>query len=254
MSPVLSPEQLVELQRMATLGGLLASVAHELSAPVAVLLSNAELRSLLLDKFDAAAGDADRTRRLMASAREVAAVDQTACERVRRMITSLKVAARAGREEFIRSNVNDILEASLLLAKTQYRHRIEVKTEYGDVPQIECQPDRLSQAFLNLLINAGQAIDDQGTVTVGTKADGDRIRIWVGDTGRGIAVEDQPKVLRESFTTKPLGVGTGLGLTIVRKIIVDTHGGAITFESAAGKGTTFHVCLPLKQPKQGVSD
>ncbi len=254
MNPVVTADQLLELQRMATLGGLLASVAHELSAPVAVLLSNADVRTMLLDKFDAAAGDADRIRKLMVSAREVANVDHVACERVRRMVTSLKVAARAGGGEFIKSSINEILDASLLLANTQFRHRVEVRTEFAELPEIECQPDRLSQAFLNLLINAGQAIEDRGTVVAGTELAGDQVHVWISDTGRGIREEDQPKVLREGFTTKPVGIGTGLGLAIVRQIIVESHGGTITFESTVGKGTTFHVHLPLAHKKQGAAD
>ena len=105
---------------------------------------------------------------------------------------------------------------------------------------------------MNLVTNAGQAIEGTGKITVGTRVEGDAVHIWVADTGRGIREEDKPKILKQGFTTKPVGVGTGLGLMMVRRAVVEGHGGSIDFESEWGRGTTFHIRIPLQQKKKGV--
>jgi len=99
-------------------------------------------------------------------------------------------------------------------------------------------------------VNAGQAIDGQGTVTVRTRAEGGFVHIAISDTGRGIRPEDRPKIFTSGFSTKPSGEGTGLGLAITRDIVVEAHGGAIDFESQPGAGTTFHVRVPTGQARR----
>ena len=249
----ITEEQLLELQRLATLGRLLASVTHEFSAPICSILSNTETEMRLIERLEKALGEpsAGSAKELVASCRSLAQVDRLACERILALVKSLKTAARAGDAEFQRVNVNEIADATLQLAKTEFRGRIGVETDFGELPEVECYPHLLSQALLNLLTNAGQAIEGTGTVTVGTRPEGDRVHIWVTDTGRGIRDEDRPKILQRGFTTKPLGVGTGLGLSIVRQIVTESHGGAIDFESELGKGTTFHVRIPIDQKKKG---
>jgi len=245
--------QLLELQRLATLGRLLASVTHEFSAPIGSILSNTEIEMRLIERLEKALAEPSTSlaKELVASCRSLVEVDRLACERITALVKSLKTAARAGDAEFQRVNVNEIADAVLQLAKTEFRGRIGVETDFGELPQVECYPHLLSQALLNLLTNAGQAIDGTGTVTVGTRPEGDRAHIWVTDTGRGIRDEDRPKILQCGFTTKPLGVGTGLGLSIVRQIVTESHGGEIDFESELGKGTTFHVRIPVDQKKKG---
>jgi signal transduction histidine kinase len=144
------------------------------------------------------------------------------------------------------------VESALDLAKTEFRSRIAAETDFGSLPEVECQPHLLGQAILNLVTNAGQAIEGTGTITVGTRLEGDSVHIWVADTGRGIRQADRRKVLKQGFTTKPLGVGTGLGLLIVRQIVTEAHGGSVDFESQVGRGTTFHIRIPLQQKRKGV--
>ena len=249
----MTDEQLLELQRLATLGRLLASVAHEFSAPIASILSNTEIEMKLIERLENALSEPSSgpAKELVASCRSLLQVDRIACQRIAALVKSLKTATRAGDAESQRANVNEIVDAALQLAKTEYRGRIEVETDFGELPEVECYPHLLSQAVLNLLTNAGQAIEGKGTVTVGTRAEGERVHIWVSDTGCGIRDDDKPKILQRGFTTKPLGVGAGLGLSIVRQIVTENHGGTIDFESERGKGTTFHVRIPVQQKKKG---
>lgn len=210
MSIPVTDEQLLELQRMATLGRLLASVAHEFSTPIASILSNVEMETRLLERLDAALvqGSTEKARQLVASCRDLVQVDQLACERIRRMVRSLKTASRAGGCAFQRVNLNEILDASLLLAKTLLRGRVEVHSDFGELPEVDCHPDLLSQVFLNLLANAGQAIEGTGVIRFGSRLDGEQVHVWVEDSGRGIREEDKAKILNKGFTTKPVGVGT----------------------------------------------
>jgi signal transduction histidine kinase len=253
MSGEIPDDELIELQRQAMLGRLLASVAHEISAPIGSILSNRDVEGRLLERIDQAVGESkpDRVRELVTTCRELAKVDQMAGQRIHQLVRSLKVAARAASPELQRVNINEIVDSALQLAKTELRTRATVATDFAPAFEVECHPHLLSQAFLNLITNAGQAIEGNGTITAGTRLEGDVAHVWIADTGHGIRDEDKPKILKQGFTTKPLGVGTGLGLLIVRRIVTQDHGGVIDFESQAGRGTTFHIRIPLQQKKKG---
>ena len=254
MSGEVTDPLLLELQRHATIGRLLAGVAHEMSAPLGSMISNRDVELRLLDRIEGAAADGapGKVQELVAACRELARVDQVAGERIHRLVRSLKIAARAADPEPQRVQLNEIVESALDLARTEFRSRIATETDFGSLPEVECQPHLLSQAILNLVTNAGQAIEGSGTITVGTRLEGDLVHIWVADTGPGIRTEDRQKVLKQGFTTKPLGVGTGLGLLMVKRIVTEDHGGAVDFESECGRGTTFHIRIPLQQTRKGV--
>ena len=253
MSAEITDPQLLELQRQATLGRLLAGVAHEVSAPVGAILSNRDVELRLLDRIEKALTEPapERAKEMVASCRELARVDQAAAERIHRLVRSVKVAARAAGPEPQSCKVNEIIESALDLAKTEFRSRVTVETDFGSVPEVECYPHLLSQAILNLVTNAGQAIEGTGKITAGTRMEGDSVHIWIADTGHGIRAEDQAKILKQSFTTKPVGIGTGLGLIIVQRIVAEDHGGTVGFESVWGRGTTFHIRIPLTVKKKG---
>jgi signal transduction histidine kinase len=130
-----------------------------------------------------------------------------------------------------------------------FRRRVTTETDFGQLPEVECYPHLLNQVFLNLLVNAGQAIEGEGKVTVRTRVDGDYVHISIADTGKGIQPEDRHRIFGAGYSTKAIGEGTGLGLAISREIVVDTHHGMIDFESEPGVGTTFHVHIPLTHPQ-----
>jgi two-component system NtrC family sensor kinase len=146
-------------------------------------------------------------------------------------------------------DLNEQLRMALKLMHGEFRRRIMVHADYGDLPPVECYAQMLDQVFLNLLVNAGQAIEGEGRVGVRTRLDGSEVCVSISDTGKGIAPEQQQKIFTQGFTTKPVGVGTGLGLAISREIVVEKHGGRIDFESEPGVGTTFHIHIPLEQKR-----
>ena len=130
-----------------------------------------------------------------------------------------------------------------------FRRRVTVVTNFGDLPEVECYPGLLNQAFLNLVVNAAQAIQGDGTITVNTRQMGNDVEIGISDTGSGIPPEVRKRIFSAGFTTKPIGEGTGLGLALTREIIEDTHGGKIWFETETGSGTTFFIRIPIQQPR-----
>jgi two-component system, NtrC family, sensor kinase len=253
MSGEFAEDHLIELQRLAMLGRLLAGVAHEISAPIGSILSNRDVEKRLLDRIDQALAESklDRAAELVKSARELAQVDDMAGQRIYDLVRNLKVAARCASAEAEQVNLNEIVGSALELAKTEFRNRIAVHTDFAPPFKVECHPHLLSQAILNLITNAGQAIEGNGMITAGTRREGDSAHIWIADTGSGIRDEDKPKILKQQFTTKPLGVGTGLGLSIVHRIVTQEHGGTVDFESQTGRGTTFHIRIPLEQKNKG---
>ncbi|MBZ5584682.1 MAG: hypothetical protein LAQ30_21220 [Acidobacteriia bacterium] len=236
-----------EVHRMASVGRMLAAVVHELNTPIASLLSNSQtaLRSIELLKDLVAGGrDPARAMAVLDNLASLAAVDELACERVAAVVRSLRPFSRAGGVR-CQTRIHDLLDDALKLVEWTYRRRIAVQRDFGEIPEIECLPEALRQVFLNLLVNAGQAIEGEGVVTVRTRAEGDCIHIAISDTGKGIRPEDRPRIFSRGFTTKPAGEGTGLGLALARDIVTGAHGGSIDFESQPGAGATFHVRLPI---------
>jgi len=248
-----STRVLVESYRMASLGRLVTGIAHEISTPVGSILCNngVVLRSLellrkLLSECSAdSAPQLARAREIVETLHNLAAVDKLACERIAAVVPGLKTFARAEETELRKADLNQILRNTLALAQAQFRSRVSVETSLGALPEVECYPQSLHQVFLNLLTNAGQAIEGQGRVTLRTRLEGDHVRVSIRDTGSGIKPEHRSKIFSPGFTTKPIGLGAGLGLSIARQIVVDRHGGSIDFETECGVGTTFHVRIPV---------
>lgn len=242
--------------KMAALGRLMTGIVHEMNTPLASILSNnAVMQKGLetLEKLLAVPDGPDEAGRaraveILGQLRSLAAVDKTACERISAVIPGLKAFARVEEAEIRKADVNGILKTTLALARCEFRARISFETELAELPEIECYPQSLHQVFLNLLVNAAQAIEGEGKVAVRTALEGDCVHVAVSDTGRGIRPEDRDKIFTPGFTTKPVGVGSGLGLSICRQIVVERHGGRLAFDSQPGVGTTFHVWLPVRQP------
>lgn len=250
--------RLAEAYRLASLGRLVTGIVHEMNTPLASILSNNAVmqRGLgTLQKLLAEPGEAERARAavILEQLRSLAAVDKTACERISAVIPGLKAFARVEEAAVQKADLNAILKSTLALVRCECRSRVTFETDLAELPEIECYPQSLYQVFLNLLVNAEQAIEGPGTVRVRTRLEGDWVHASVADTGRGIRPEDRANLFRPGFTTKPVGVGSGLGLSLCRQIVVDRHGGRIDFESEPGAGTTFHVWLPLQQTSQASS-
>lgn len=243
---------------MASLGRLLAGIVHEISTPIGSILSNNEvalrslegLRKLLAAAQASSSPPPNKAIDIRDTLAGLAAVDQIACERISAVVRSLKTFARVDQGDFRKVRIHDVIENTLKLVATVCSRRVAIYRDFGELPEIECHPHSLSQVFLNLLVNACQAIDGEGKITVRTRLDADCVHIAIADTGRGIRPEHCSRIFQAGFTTKAAGEGTGLGLAISRNIIVNDHHGSIDFESRPGGGTTFHIRLPIQQPTQ----
>jgi two-component system, NtrC family, sensor kinase len=245
--------KLEDSHKMASLGRLVAGIVHEINTPIGSILSNNEviLRSLeALKKQIPESAKSERLLETIDTLASLASVDKIACERILSVIRSLKTFARVEERDLRMADMNELLRNTLKLWSCEFRRRVALETDFGDLPEIECHPQLLSQVFLNIMVNAAQAIDGEGKITVRTRPAGEYVDVSIADTGRGIPAEIRGRIFSSGFTTKAVGVGTGLGLKISREIVVDTHGGTLDFESEPGKGTTFHIHLPLRAPRK----
>lgn len=271
--------QLVQAEKMSSLGQLVAGISHEINTPLLYLANNAELlreRIGALDAFirrsDAAfklrAEDypdrrayqvalANALKQLHATLVEddlIASVEEAGellddssagLEDLTEMAQGLKDFSRLDRAPVESFDVNAGLERSLLIARSALKHKANVGKFYGEIPEIRCAPSQLNQVFLNLLTNAAQAIEEHGEIVVRTEMRGeDHVAITISDTGCGIPPENLAKICDPFFTTKTVGTGTGLGLSIVDQIVT-AHGGTLEIESEPGRGSAFTLVLPI---------
>lgn len=168
-------------------------------------------------------------------------------DRVKKIVLDLKDFSRSGDEEqWAWADVQQLIDSTLNIVWNELKYKCEVIKEYGVLPKIYCLPSQLNQVVVNLLVNAAQAIEVRGTITIRTGCEKDSIWFEVIDTGEGIPSESIPLLFDPFFTTKPVGKGTGLGLSVSYSII-EKHHGKIEVESEVGKGSTFRVRLPIKQ-------
>ena len=255
--------QLIQREKMASVGQLVAGVAHELNNPIGFVYSNVttledfvrRLRAMLEAYRTAPLPEADRAR-LQAEwdSRKVDYALQyldsmiqgirEGAERARKIVRDLRVFARTQDEVWQSVDIHQELESSLTLLNHLLKDRVEVHRKFGDLPEVECIRSQIDQVFLNLLANAAQAIEGPGAITIETRRDGAAAVIGIADTGPGIPPEVMGRLFDPFFTTKPVGGGTGLGLSISYEI-VKKHGGEIRAASPAGGGAVFTVRIPL---------
>jgi signal transduction histidine kinase len=186
-----------------------------------------------------------------------------ACDRLKNISTSLRTFSRADQDYKVPFNIHEGIDSTILILKhrlkaNEQRPAIEVVTNYGNLPQIECFPGQLNQVFMNLLANAIDALDEsnQGRIfeeikansnciTIRTSVENTSVNIAIADNGKGMSEQVKSKVFDHLFTTKAVGKGTGLGLAIARQIVEETHGGKLSFNSVLGKGTEFIIEIPM---------
>jgi len=273
-----SEGQLIQSEKMSSLGQMVAGVVHEINTPLAYVKNSLGTVADKLPHLGAAIADSEKLLAILQTSEKVNP-DQLSSQFARvstqiaqlkqqgvveeltglvkdglygivqmaEIVANLKDFSRLDRSKVTSFNVGEGLNSTLLLAR-HLTKTITLDKHFGDVPAIVCSPSQVNQVFLNLITNAVQAMEGtEGTLTISTRRDGDGIAVEFADTGKGIPPEVLPKIFDPFFTTKEVGKGTGLGLSISFKI-VEQHGGRLTVESQVGKGTKFVVWLPLKPP------
>ncbi len=243
-------ERLVMQAKLASLGQLVAGVAHEINTPLGAVVSNNDLFRRVFKRLRQHVEERGLTghpliSRDLAAVEELAEVTRAACGRITGIVRELRTFARLDEADRKAVDLHEGIESTLVLINHLIKGRIDVRREYGNLPPVECHPGQLNQVFMNLLVNACQAIEGTGAITVTTWYEPQTalVHVAVTDSGSGISPEHVARIFDPGFTTKGAGVGTGLGLAICYQI-VGAHGGRIGVDSLPGKGTTFVVSLP----------
>lgn len=265
---------LMQAEKMASLGLLAAGVAHEINNPIGYIGSNLNALQGYVDELlrvleayeaveRALAGDpglhaaVEAVRAgidipyLKEDVRSLIDESMEGVNRVRQIVLGLKEFSHVNQAEWGWSDLHAGLDSTLNIVHNELKYKAEVVKDYGRLPLVECMLSQLNQVFMNILVNAAQAIEKRGAITIRTGVTGTGwVWVEVSDTGSGIAPEDQRRIFEPFFTTKPVGAGTGLGLSLSYGI-VEKHGGRIEVDSEPGQGSTFRVWLPISRGGQG---
>ena len=272
----MAQEQLVQSEKLASIGQLAAGVAHEINNPIGYVFSNFETLGSyigrMLEMFkayeeaEASIADPAVLERLRAMRAGIdldyliedipvlMSESREGITRVRKIVQDLKDFSRVdANQEWQWANLHAGLDSTLNIVSNEVKYKAEVVREYGDIPDIECLPSQLNQVFMNIVVNGAHAITGAGgRITIRTGVLADRSHVWVeiSDNGGGIAKEHMARIFDPFFTTKPIGSGTGLGLSLSYGII-QKHNGRIEVQSEPGKGTTFRIVLPVHHVANG---
>ena len=269
--------QLLQSEKMASVGQLAAGVAHEINNPVGFISSNlGTLRDYIEDvrqvidaqKFSIKAGtectDAERyveinakvianlnalldkvdINFLMVDMNDLLDESIDGVNRIRKIVADLLDFSRTNSADYKNTDINALLERTLSMAWNELKYKTEVNREFGELPSVYCNDGKLGQVFLNLILNASHAIEERGSITITTRHDGDNVSIIIADTGVGIPKNIISNIFDPFFTTKSVSEGTGLGLHIVRSV-VEAHQGTISVDSQLGQGASFIILLPV---------
>jgi signal transduction histidine kinase len=265
----MAQEQLVQSEKLASIGQLAAGVAHEINNPIGYVFSNFETlgtyiaRMLEMFKAYEEAEASIAAPAVLARLRETrAGIDldyliedipglmaesREGISRVRKIVQDLKDFSRVdANQEWQWANLHAGIDSTLNIVSNEVKYKADVVREYGEIPEIECLPGQLNQVFMNIVVNGAHAISGgRGRITIRTGTAGDNVWVEIADTGSGIAKEHLARIFDPFFTTKPIGSGTGLGLSLSYGII-QKHNGQIEVQSEPGQGTTFRITLPVR--------
>ncbi|MCP5153009.1 MAG: HAMP domain-containing protein [Ectothiorhodospiraceae bacterium] len=265
--------QLLQSEKMASVGQLAAGVAHEINNPVGFVSSNIDtlarythelvgLVHVYREHEQALARD-DAVAARLRTAREQVDLDyleedlqtllgetREGIDRVRGIVSDLRDFSHADSGVWQETDLHAGLDSTLNVARNEIKYRATVVREYGELPLVECIQSQLNQVFMNMLVNAAQAMEVPGTITVRTSAHAEEVCVEIEDDGPGISPEVQRRIFDPFFTTKPVGKGTGLGLSVSFGIVA-RHGGRIEVDSRLGRGTRFSIWLPIRKPVDG---
>ncbi len=266
--------QLIQSEKLASLGQMAASIAHEINNPVGYVSSNVSTLGVyalvmrkLLELYVQAEetlgpGAPDSVAVLLEQARslrkherldeifqdmdELLSDSREGINRIREFIQDLKTFVREETGTAQQADLNKLLQVTLRMLRHELKYKVQMRLDFGPLPLVRCYPTQLNQVFVNLLVNAAHAIEQRGEIHIITRREGNEVLVRIKDTGKGMSQETLSKLFTPFFTTKPAGQGTGLGLSICYAII-NRHKGRIEVESELGKGTTFTVRVPLSE-------
>ena len=269
--------QLLQSEKMASIGKLAAGVAHEINNPTGFVSSNLktlsdyiediislfkEYRKLIskLNKNSGTCGPlpeiSEQMKRIVTLEKEVdldfvlkdifELIDESkeGTERIKKIVQDLKDFAHPGEDKPKFADINKNMDSTVNVVWNELKYKADVYKDYGDLPQVQCYPQLLNQVFMNLLVNAAQSIKERGEIKIKTRTDNGYVEIKISDTGSGIPNESLPRIFDPFFTTKDVGKGTGLGLNVAYNIIKKHHG-KIDVKSDVGKGTMFTIRIPI---------
>ncbi|MBF0556122.1 MAG: response regulator [Nitrospirae bacterium] len=261
-------EQLVQNAKMASIGELAAGIAHEINNPVGFIHSNmGNLRKFFLkisdliavyDELELPAASKEAIQKvksdinydyLKTRINEMIERSIVGTERIQKIIMDLRSFSRRDTGEAAEADINEAIDTTSRFLTYEYKERINITRDFGTLPRVVCNIGKLNQVFLNILANACQAIEGNGEVKIKTRSEGENVKIEVSDTGSGIPKDRIDKIFETFYTTKPIGKGTGMGLSISLSIMKQ-HKGQITVDSETGKGTTFTIVLPVDGRQQ----
>ena len=262
---------------MASIGHLAAGVAHEINNPMGFVSSNLntlndyvkDIRSLIeqyrsfLAELNEVVGSEEGRKAIAGGLERITKFEQEinvdyvmedfpnliaesleGAGRIKKIVIDLKNFAHPGENELQFSNINKNLDSTLNVVWYELKYKAKITKEYGDLPPVKCYPQKLNQVFMNIFVNAAQAIAEKGEIKITTSSENEHVNISISDSGSGIAKENLSKIFDPFFTTKEVGKGTGLGLNVAYNIITK-HKGTINVKSTVGKGTTFSIRLPV---------
>jgi two-component system NtrC family sensor kinase len=258
---------LLHQDKLASIGQLAAGVAHEINNPMGFIMGNlSTLKQYAgsLQKYCRIVEETvpDSSRPALQEARKQLDLDYIlddltpllaesteGAERVRRIVLDLKDFARMDETTVTATDLNQCVRSTINIVRNELKYVAELDLQLGDIPPVFCNGQQINQVITNLLVNAAQAIEGHGAITVTTRLEGNQVVLIVADTGKGIPADVLKRIFDPFFTTKPVGKGTGLGLTISYDM-VRKNGGDISVESVPGKGASFTVRLPLQQSEE----
>ncbi|MEO1037654.1 MAG: ATP-binding protein [Pseudomonadota bacterium] len=271
--------QLVQSEKLASVGQLAAGVAHEINNPIGFIMSNlgtlktyAALLENLVSGYRRYAVSVETGSPEAGLLTELRALEESedlefvledlgdlltdsidGTVRVKDIVMGLKSFSRVDEASVSFEDLHDGIDATLKVVANEIKYKCDVVRDFGDLPAVPCNLAQINQVFMNLIVNASQAIETQGAITIATRADEQFAYVEIRDNGHGIPEDTLGRIFDPFFTTKAIGSGTGLGLSISYGIVKD-HGGEITVDSEPGKGTVFTIALPIKASDDQAAD
>jgi signal transduction histidine kinase len=237
--------QLMQAEKMKSIGQMVAGVAHELNNPIGFVHANLQLLDEYVKKLVEGQRNESDTERVREVITKLLMRSREGTERVKKIVQDLRTYSRMDHAELQDADLHEEIDRTLDFMQPRFKNDVTVERDYGELPRVRCFVGQLNQVFLNLLMNACDAIGESGRIKITTRRTADGVRLTFEDDGPGIPEDVRTRIFDPFFTTKPVGAGTGLGLSLSHGI-VERHEGSISVESETGIGTKFVIELPLE--------